>query len=133
MARYRIGATMNRATALGNRAGVFFQSLLPHKKNCGFVRNADFGCATATRRTTVGGAKRSVPTRQRPTWGTSDVGTLRFAHPTRNGQLLINGAMILSISSIDMEPGWRSPLMKNVGVESTLNFCEPRSRICWTF
>ena len=47
-------------------------------------------------------------------------------------QLLINGARILSNSSIDIAPACLSPLMKKVGVESTLNFCVPRSRICWT-
>ena len=36
------------------------------------------------------------------------------------------GLMIFSISSIDRLPGWRWPLMKKVGVESTLNCSIPR-------
>src|SRR5579871_1138421 len=80
----------------------------PHPRFRGFVQNRPkrFRCPQSGLRT----------------WATA---TIRF-------QALSNDARILSSSSIDIAPGCFSPFMKNVGVESTLNFCEPRSRICWT-
>src|ERR1700733_1018573 len=45
-------------------------------------------------------------------------------------QALSKGWTSLSNSSIDISPEYFSPLMKKVGVASTLNLVEPRSRSC---
>jgi hypothetical protein len=46
IAKYRIGGTMNRAAVIGNGVAALFQSLLPHKNNCGFTQNKCFSGAT---------------------------------------------------------------------------------------
>jgi hypothetical protein len=52
---------MNRAAAIGNPAGMLFQSLLPHKKTCGFVRNTCSAMAAPSDEGHSGAALRAEP------------------------------------------------------------------------